>query len=196
MNNLTYVNTAPHIINLNCDETADTFHNLIIFKNRFSPLNSEFCVMMKSIFREVSGRFYWCNGSDVLFYKSSWRNDQFRGKGKQKYKHRTVLKGNFSKGSKHGFGCLVSNIGYIYNGDWVSGRQAGAAEIKFKNGNGYIGQALNGLRHGLGKTLITATGDTVTCHWEQDTIDGSKYNKSLHGLSVALLNFIWVLSSV
>ena len=130
--------------------------------------------MMKLIFRGVLGRFFWYDCSEVLSYKGSWRNGQFHGKGQLKYKNGTVFKGNFSKGSKHGSGCLVSNTGYIYNGDWVLGRQTGAAEIKYKNGDGYTGQVLNGLRHGLGKTLIAATGETVTCHWEQDTVDGRK----------------------
>ena len=56
----------------------------------------------------------------------------------------------------------------------VSGHQTEAAEIKYKNGDGYTGQVLNRLRHGFGKIIIAATGKTVTFHWDQDTLDDTK----------------------
>ncbi len=128
---------------------------------------------MKSLFRNLFGKWVWVNYSNTLDYRGTWRGGRFHGFGQLKYKSGSIYEGNFHAGSKHGFGRLISPNGYEYHGYWWRGHPHGDAFIRYKTGNTYEGSVKDSLRHGYGKLWDVQTGLELSGKWVVGKLEGT-----------------------
>ena len=127
---------------------------------------------MENFIRNLFGRFYTANYSDVLRYTGSWRKGSFHGHGVLEYENGGVYEGNFNMGVKHGLGVFSSASGFRYVGDWVDGKQTGSAKILYKNGDRYEGFLKNGLRDGHGELFEPSSKRFYKGHWTRGVLNG------------------------
>lgn len=123
----------------------------------------------------------------ILFYDGDWVNDLFHGWGKQRYQNRNEYQGMWFNNKRHIDGTMKwfspenSKCSELYNGQWRDGIQHGFGEhiwityrlpgTQFNTRNSYIGQFVNGMKHGKG-TFQYADGAKYEGEWYEDMKHG------------------------
>lgn len=92
------------------------------------------------------------------------------------YGEKTVINqekfnGQFSNGSRNGFGITNFTDGRKYEGNWVDGKYDGQGEYTWGNGEKYVGKFQCGLRSGKG-IVIYNKGGRYNGQWKDDKKEG------------------------
>jgi len=102
-------------------------------------------------------------------YKGEFKNDLFDGNGEYTTKDDTY-KGNFSKGAVTGKGTSIRRDGQVYIGEWLDGKRHGQGVFKNKKGDTFSGiYHMNALQYGTWKF---ANGDSYEGTFANDKKDG------------------------
>lgn len=140
--------------------------------------------------RSGSGTFKWKNGDT---YVGTWSGDNM-DYGTYTFKDGRTYKGQFVnnklfKGHIE-LGKMVAQYGFLSyaadiangkvdavlceksNGFKYNGKLTGYAEIKYPTGNTYVGNVVNGVRHGAGTFKWTYYGAYYTGQWANDDMNG------------------------
>lgn len=99
----------------------------------------------------------------------------------------------------HGKGRIYCD-NYAYDGDWVNGEQTGFGVVSYSSGARYIGELLNGFRHGQGKFIFSnhdvysgswvknkQSGNGIMS-WSHSMYVGEFFNSRLHGEGMLFIN--------
>ena len=111
-------------------------------------------------------------------YEGAFKNGLYDGFGELKT---TVLtyKGMFKSGMMFGRGVLTTRLS-VYDGDFYMGNKHGHGEIKYKNGDRYVGEMRKGRRSGEGSEYLR-NGDAYHGQWKNDEKNGSGVEKLIDG---------------
>lgn len=105
----------------------------------------------------------------------------FNGFCKIKYKNGDSYEGFMKKDKFNGTG-IYKTKDYEYNGNWEDSKKSGTGIIKYKKGDSYVGDFINNLKHGKGKSTSNNTlsaletehsNEIYNGEWKYDTKDGN-----------------------
>lgn len=122
----------------------------------------------------ASGKYTWASGN---VYDGEWSGGVRSGKGTMTYVVDCLYyDGEWADDKKSGDGKLYKYNDeseeydiLCYDGEWASDQQTGSGTKYFDNGDYYVGELVNGLRHGKGTYYYAASGtNTGLVDWEND----------------------------
>ena len=133
--------------------------------------------------REGKGKLSF-DKAGAAYYDGAWLNDMRHGHGVMVYPSGNFYEGELQEGEKSGHGKMVWLKGQTYVGEWARGKPNGRGEFvyglveaedqhasHFQQQNRYVGEFVNGLRHGKG-TFHYATGASYSGDWEYNVKSG------------------------
>lgn len=149
------------------------------------------------------------------WYEGDWDGKNKQGFGVQKFRDGKIYQGEWLRGKPHGLGTLSSpgSVGMIklyqgqwmngqrhglgtsfspdrYDGPWVRGKRCGdRGELRYVNGDVYVGGFRDDMRHGQGKILFAATGDFYQGSWVNDKQSGK--GEYFYANSSSILTGVW-----
>ena len=109
---------------------------------------------------------------DGKIYEGEWFNGKPHGLGTLSAPSSTgiskVYQGKWLNGQRNGLGTSFNESGERYDGPWLRGKRSGdRGELRFSNGDCYVGGFRDDMRHGNGKMLFSA-GDFYEGSWVND----------------------------
>ena len=116
-------------------------------------------------------------GTYLAMYQYGKRNDL---DGRLKFLNGDEYIGEFTDGSRTGFGTLTSVSGYKYTGNWVRSKMHGKGIMIFEDGTSLDGNWINGKAEGLG-TLTYSSGKIYIGEFKADKFYGKGEIKYVNG---------------
>ncbi|KAJ2998764.1 hypothetical protein HDV02_004111 [Globomyces sp. JEL0801] len=102
---------------------------------------------------QFQGQGMMVYGDDnIRMYEGEWSHGLYDGVGKLFWGN-SVFEGSFLAGNRHGKGVMMTSEGHSYSGTWENEVMKGPGEIKYANGDQYLGQVFHTKRHGHGKMI-------------------------------------------
>ncbi len=111
-------------------------------------------------------------------YEGYWEDNKPHGQGKYTYGESSKsesFEGNFVKGVIQGHGIFKLRSGTVYEGNFTDGKTTGDFTVKYDNGEVYVGQLVNSIRHGKGK--ITYNANDKRDYYEGDWDNGNRHGE-------------------
>ena len=115
-------------------------------------------------------------GNDI--YIGEYRDIIREGYGKYIRKNKSYYIGQWLNDYEHGKGIIYSDINsrnnyLIYEGDFKEGKPNGIGKCVYDNGNYYIGEFLNGIKHGKGKIYYKNGHIKYEGDFREDKVQGN-----------------------
>lgn len=88
-----------------------------------------------------------------------------------------VYHGDVKDGKSNGFGIRVFSHGQVQRGKFVDNILVDVRDVIYTDGHRYIGEALAGIKHGIG-ALGFPSGAIAVGHWRDGQIVNGKYNRA------------------
>ncbi|XP_057291662.1 radial spoke head 10 homolog B2-like isoform X2 [Hydractinia symbiolongicarpus] len=131
--------------------------------------------------RHGKGIIYYDHNGES-YYDGNWCENTKAGFGIRRFKNGNMYEGNWENNKRNGKGTMYwYNLGQEYSGDWVDGIQTGYGEniwflkrvsnSQYPLRNHYIGEFLNGERHGNG-IFYYASGAIYNGQWKNNMKHG------------------------
>lgn len=135
-------------------------------------------------FKDGVGTYFW--GQSGNLYKGEWKRGTPCGYGVKQYANGNVYEGYFSQGRKNGKGKEVRYKGAplsssssstavkrsdidpkdVYEGEWSNDLPQGPGVVQYANGDTYVGEFMNGEKHGHGTYTWMTTKGRYEGEWQ------------------------------